>query len=65
MSSANGLSIANYNATLISWESQSLQSNVTAAFGNSQYSAFGTAANARASIISNYSWTITDGGGVA
>jgi len=56
-----GLSTANYDALLIGWSAQILQSGVEFHAGNSTYCA-GEAA--RAHIISNYSWTITDGGKV-
>ncbi|NVM36899.1 MAG: DUF285 domain-containing protein [Candidatus Lokiarchaeota archaeon] len=58
-----GLSTVNYDQLLIGWEQLTLQDGVPFSGGESQYSA-GTAATARASIISTYSWTITDGGQV-
>ncbi len=60
----NSMSVANYDATLISWAAQSLQSNVSINFGNSQYSLGGAAEAARNTLINTYSWTITDGGGI-
>ncbi|MFX1397673.1 MAG: BspA family leucine-rich repeat surface protein [Promethearchaeota archaeon] len=59
----NGVTIStsNYDSLLINWSSLSLQTEVSFDGGNSQYSA-GTAASARASIISSFNWTITDGG---
>ena len=58
------LSVANYDATLISWAAQTPQNNINVSFGNSQYSY--EAAAARQTLISTYGWTITDGGqGVA
>ena len=57
------LSTLNYDSLLIGWSQLTLQSGVTFNAGNSQYSA-GAAATARAAIISNFSWTITDGGQV-
>ena len=53
------LSTANYDSLLIGWESQTLQNGVTFSGGNSQY-CNGTLA--RADIISDYAWIITDGG---
>jgi surface protein len=53
------LSVANYDALLTGWEAQTLQSGVTFDGGNSQYC---NASAERASIISTYSWTISDGG---
>ena len=58
------LSTANYDATLIGWSTISpnetpLLPNVRFQGGNSKYC---NGATARASIISTYGWTITDGG---
>lgn len=58
------LSSANYDALLIGWSTISpnetpLKSNVNFSGGNSIYC---SGAIARASIISTYGWTITDGG---
>ena len=58
------LSTANYDALLIAWDAQSVQSDLTLDFGNSQYTSGGTAAAARANLISSDSWTISDGGGI-
>jgi len=57
----SGMSTANYDALLIAWEQLSLQSNVTFGAGTIKYSS-GAPANARQSIINNYSWTFNDGG---
>ena len=54
------MSVANYDATLISWAGQTLQNNVTIDFGSSQYSY--ESAAARQTLIDTYGWTITDGG---
>ena len=54
------LSTQNYDSLLIGWEQLTLWSGVFFDGGNSQYSAAAT--TARANIISNYGWTITDGG---
>jgi surface protein len=64
MFSNAGLSTANYDALLIGWSTISpnetpLKPNVTFSGGNSKYC---NGATARASIISTYGWTITDGG---
>ena len=58
------LSTGNYDALLVSWEAQAPQMNQSPHFGYSKYSAGSTAATARASLISNYGWTITDGGSI-
>ena len=55
------LSTANYDAILTAWALQTVQSNVLFSAGNSKYSA-GAAATARASLINDDNWTITDGG---
>ena len=59
-----GISTANYDATLIGWDSQVLTSTVTADFGTSTYTLGGGGETARTNIISGDSWTITDGGGI-
>lgn len=53
------LSTVNYDALLIGWDAQNLNSNVSFSGGNSQYCA-GEAA--RANMISSDGWTISDGG---
>jgi len=67
------LSTSNYDALLVGWEAN-LQSaypggvgypyTLNINFGGSQYTLGGAAATARTSLINNFSWTITDGGGV-
>ena len=62
-----------YDATLIGWEA-TLQAEypggagyphtISIDFGSSQYTAGGAADTARASLISNFGWTIADGGSV-
>ena len=64
-------STANYDAILIGWEA-TLQAafpngtgytpTISINFGNSEYTGGGAAATARASLINNFNWTITDGG---
>ena len=66
-----GFSESNYNALLIGWEA-TLQASFpngagysltpSTTFGASQYTGGGSAATARASLVSNFNWTITDGG---
>ena len=65
------LSTTNYDSILIGWEA-TLQAafpsgagytpTINVHFGNSEYTGGGAAATARASLISNFGWTITDGG---
>lgn len=54
-----GLSIANYDALLNGWSTQTLNNNVPFDAGNSQYC---NAVIARENMINNFGWTITDGG---
>jgi surface protein len=49
-----------YDNLLNAWSALTLQNGVTWGMGSIEYTSAGAAA--RASIISNYSWTITDGG---
>ena len=66
-------STVNYDATLIGWEA-TLQAaypsgvcyphTINIHFGGSHYTAGGAADTARTSLISNFGWTITDGGSV-
>lgn len=64
MQNATGMSTANYDATLISWAAQTPQSGKAVNFGGSKYTLGGAAAAARAYLITNFGWTITDGGGI-
>ena len=59
----SGLSTANYDATLIGWAAQNVNSGVSINFGSSQFTGGGEAEAARASLVSK-GWTITDGGSV-
>jgi len=61
MQNSTGLSTANYDATLIAWASQSVNSGVSIHFGSATYTAGGTAATARATLVTA-GWTIIDGG---
>ena len=56
------LSTANYDATLIGWAAQSLNSNLSIDFGNATYTAGGAAESARNTLINTFGWTIVDGG---
>lgn len=64
MTAATGLSTTNYDLLLVGWEAQAPTSGRSINFGGSQYTLGSAAATARASLISTYGWTITDGGGV-
>jgi hypothetical protein len=55
------LSTTNYDALLIAWEALDLVDGLSFHAGGSKYSA-GAATTARAAIIADDSWTISDGG---
>jgi len=58
------LTTTNYDALLIGWAAQTLNSSVPFDGGNSQYSA-GTAATARGTLTgAPNNWIVTDGGQV-
>jgi hypothetical protein len=57
-------STANYDALLVSWNAQVPKTGIAINFGASKYTLGSAAATARASLISTYGWTITDGGGI-
>jgi hypothetical protein len=54
------LSTANYDSLLCGWAELTLQSSITLDIGVTKYSTTGE--SCRNSIISNFSWTINDGG---
>ena len=56
MLSNSGLSLVNYDATLIGWESQTVQSNI---FLNSFNLEYCDGASARADLIADHGWTIS------
>lgn len=58
------LSTVNYDALLVGWEAQSVMNTVTFHGGNSTYTGAGAGGTARAALIADHSWTITDGGSV-
>jgi surface protein len=71
LNGSTALSTANYDALLIGWEAtlQSAHSGGSGYtltpswhFGSAKYTDGGAAATARASLISNFNWSITDGG---
>ena len=71
LKNSSALSTANYDAILIGWEAtlQATYPNgsgytpiISINFGGAEYTGGGAAATARASLISNFNWTITDGG---
>ena len=61
---ATNISIVNYNLLLVSWEAQAPPNAVAINFGSANYIIGSAAEAARASLISTYGWTITDGGGI-
>ena len=56
------LTTARYDAVLIAWDGQTVNSGLTISFGNSQFTSGGAAEAARTSLINNDGWTIADGG---
>ena len=58
------ISTANYDATLVAWEAQSVLDNVSPNFGSSTYTSAGAGGTAHAALIADHSWTFADGGGV-
>jgi surface protein len=62
----NGVTLtkANYDALLVGWGAQAVQYGVEFDGGNSRYSAGSAAATARAHLISDHGWSITDGGSI-
>jgi hypothetical protein len=64
MTGSEPMLTANYDATLVNWQAQPHQPNVSVDFGLSKYTgAPSPAATARAALVSD-GWTITDGGEV-
>ena len=60
MQNATGLSTSNYDATLIAWALQTVNSGLSINFGGSQFTE--SAYASRFSLIEDDSWTIVDGG---
>lgn len=60
----NALTTTQYDAVLIAWAAQSLQSNVNIHFGDAKYTSGGAAETARTTLVNTYGWVITDGGPV-
>jgi surface protein len=59
------LSTSNYDSLLIGWESQAVNDSVSFHGGNAKYSGAPFPAEAaRAALIADHSWAITDGGPV-
>ena len=61
MLNGSAFSTTNYDLLLPAWEAQSVQNNVTFHAGSATYGA-GAPATARAALIADHTWTITDGG---
>ena len=60
MQNATGLSTSNYDATLIAWALQTVNSGLSINFGGSQFTE--SAYASRFSLIEDDGWTIVDGG---
>lgn len=56
------LPTARYDQLLINWDAQTVKAGLSPNFGASTYTGGGVAAAARANLISNDLWTISDGG---
>ena len=56
------MTTAEYDATLINWDALTVFAGMSPAFGVSTYTGGGTAATARANLISSDGWIISDGG---
>jgi hypothetical protein len=61
---STNISTVNYDLLLVSWEAQAPPNAVAINFGSANYTIGSAAEAARASLISTYGWTITDGGGI-
>ena len=61
MMNGSAFSTTNYDLLLPAWEAQAVQNNVSFHAGSATYGA-GTPATARAALIADHTWTITDGG---
>jgi surface protein len=57
-----GLNTARYDDVLIAWDAQAVNNNINVSFGLSKYTSPGAAATARANLIADHSWVISDGG---
>jgi len=62
MLATSSFSTTNYDALLLGWSAQSLQSNVSFDGGTVQYSSSSQAA--RDVLTNAFKWTVTDGGPV-
>lgn len=58
------LSVRTYDALLARWSALDVVNDQTVDFGNSKYTGGGAAADARASLIADQGWTISDAGTV-
>ena len=61
MFNGSGFSQTNYDLLLVAWEAQAVQDTVSFHAGSAKYGA-GAPATARADLIADNSWSITDGG---
>ena len=60
----SGINTTNYDLLLVGWEAQVVQNGVVFGAGTVKYSA-GAPATARQNLITDHTWTITDGGQAA
>jgi len=64
MFSGYAMTTASWEALLVATEAANSNSSVTWSGGNATYNDPSSAATARAALIADHSWTITDGGSV-
>ena len=60
----SGINTTNYDLLLVGWEAQAVQNGVVFGAGTVKYSA-GAPATARQNLVTDHTWTITDGGQAA
>ena len=58
----SALTTARYDAVLLAWDAQTVNSGLSVNFGSSEFTGGGAAEAARTSLINNDGWTISDGG---
>lgn len=61
---STNISTVNYDLLLVSWEAQAPSNAISINFGSANYTIGSAADTARASLVTTYGWTITDGGGI-
>jgi hypothetical protein len=62
--SSTTITTIEYDKLLVAWDSQDAVNSLAVNFGSSKYTLLSASATARAGLIANDLWTITDGGGI-